>query len=98
MEGRGVLIMASISLQDLKRRLYSKAKADKDWRFWGPVRSCGQTGDATRRVRPCEAQQRGAGYRRRHVRGDRGGRCRGVSGATAGRTGHTHLSAAAEPE
>jgi RNA-directed DNA polymerase len=27
--------MASISLQDLKRRLYSKAKADKDWRFWG---------------------------------------------------------------
>jgi RNA-directed DNA polymerase len=27
--------MASIGLQDLKRRLYSKAKADKDWRFWG---------------------------------------------------------------
>ena len=35
MEGKGVLIMASISLQDLKRRLYNKAKADKDWRFWG---------------------------------------------------------------
>ena len=27
--------MASISLQDLRRRLYGKAKADKDWRFWG---------------------------------------------------------------
>src|SRR5262245_66545873 len=27
--------MASISLQDLRRRLYIKAKADKDWRFWG---------------------------------------------------------------
>jgi RNA-directed DNA polymerase len=27
--------MASISLQDLRRRLYVKAKADKDWRFWG---------------------------------------------------------------
>jgi hypothetical protein len=26
---------ASISLQDLRRRLYVKAKADKDWRFWG---------------------------------------------------------------
>ncbi len=35
MEGRGVLIMASISLQDLKRRLYRKAKADRDWGFWG---------------------------------------------------------------
>jgi RNA-directed DNA polymerase len=27
--------MASISLQDLRRRLYIKAKADKAWRFWG---------------------------------------------------------------
>jgi RNA-directed DNA polymerase len=35
MEGRGVLTMASIGLQDLRRRLYVKAKADKDWRFWG---------------------------------------------------------------
>ena len=24
-----------ISLQDLRRRLYVKAKAEKDWRFWG---------------------------------------------------------------
>jgi RNA-directed DNA polymerase len=35
MEGRGVLTMAPIRLQDLRRRLYVKAKADKDWRFWG---------------------------------------------------------------
>jgi len=27
--------MASIGLQDLRRRLYLKAKADKPWRFWG---------------------------------------------------------------
>jgi RNA-directed DNA polymerase len=27
--------MASISLQDLRRRLYLKAKADTSWRFWG---------------------------------------------------------------
>jgi len=27
--------MASISLQDLRRRLYVKAKADKQWRGWG---------------------------------------------------------------
>src|SRR5216117_1509165 len=35
MEGRGVLTMASVSLQDLRRRRYVKAKADKQWRFWG---------------------------------------------------------------
>ena len=27
--------MASISLQDLRRRFYVKAKADKDWRLRG---------------------------------------------------------------
>jgi RNA-directed DNA polymerase len=27
--------MTSVSLQDLRRRLYVKAKADKDWQFWG---------------------------------------------------------------
>jgi RNA-directed DNA polymerase len=27
--------MASISVQDLRRRLYTKAKADTAWRFWG---------------------------------------------------------------
>ena len=26
---------APISLQDLRRRIYGKAKAEKDWRFWG---------------------------------------------------------------
>ena len=25
----------SIGLQDLRRRIYRKAKADPDWRFWG---------------------------------------------------------------
>ena len=25
----------SISLQDLRRRLYVKAKAETSWRFWG---------------------------------------------------------------
>ena len=35
MEGRGDLTMASISLQDLQRRLYDEAKAEKTKRFWG---------------------------------------------------------------
>src|SRR5437879_8824562 len=29
------MITVPISLQDLQRRLYVKAKAEKDWRFWG---------------------------------------------------------------
>ncbi len=33
--GRGGMTTAPISLQDLQRRLYVKAKAEKDWRFWG---------------------------------------------------------------
>ena len=38
--GRGAMTTASISLQDLRRRLYVKAKAEKDWRLLGPVRPC----------------------------------------------------------
>jgi len=29
------MIKAPISLQDLRRRIYVKAKADQSWRFWG---------------------------------------------------------------
>src|SRR5215470_17083444 len=35
MEGRGEMTNAPISLQDLRRRIYRKAKAEPAWRFWG---------------------------------------------------------------
>jgi RNA-directed DNA polymerase len=35
MEGRGAMTAAPVSLQDLRRRIYVKAKAEKAWRFWG---------------------------------------------------------------
>ena len=35
MEGRGEMIKAPNDLQDLRRRLYVKAKAEPSWRFWG---------------------------------------------------------------
>src|SRR5262245_42889045 len=35
MEGRGEMTKAPIRLQDLRRRIYAKAKAEKSWRFWG---------------------------------------------------------------
>ena len=33
--GRGEMTKAPISLQDLRRRLYIKAKTEPTWRFWG---------------------------------------------------------------
>jgi RNA-directed DNA polymerase len=35
MGGRGEMIKTSINLQDLRRKIYVKAKADPSWRFWG---------------------------------------------------------------
>lgn len=34
-EGRGEMTKAPVSLQDLRRRIYVKAKAEPTWRFWG---------------------------------------------------------------
>lgn len=34
-EGRDEMTKASISLQDLRRRIYNKAKSEPEWRFWG---------------------------------------------------------------
>jgi RNA-directed DNA polymerase len=34
-EGKDELIKPSIDLQDLRRRIYVKAKAETSWRFWG---------------------------------------------------------------
>src|SRR5918993_6061605 len=33
--GRGEMTKAPINLQDLRRRIYVKAKAEPTWRFWG---------------------------------------------------------------
>ena len=33
--GKDAMTKTSISLQDLRRRMYVKAKAEKSWRFWG---------------------------------------------------------------
>ena len=34
-EGKDAMTNASIDLQDLRRRIYVKAKAETSWKFWG---------------------------------------------------------------
>jgi RNA-directed DNA polymerase len=34
-ERQGRMIKASVNLQELRRKIYSKAKTEKDWKFWG---------------------------------------------------------------
>jgi RNA-directed DNA polymerase len=35
MGGKGGMIKTPIGLQELRRKLYAKAKAEPRWRFWG---------------------------------------------------------------
>ena len=35
MGGKGEMIKAPDNLQDLRRKIYAKAKAETHWRFWG---------------------------------------------------------------
>ena len=52
--GKGEMIKAPISLQDLRRSLYVKAKAELSWRFWGLDRHRGGSRLPTPATPPCE--------------------------------------------
>ena len=45
-EGKDEMTKASINLQDLRRRLYVKAKAETSWRFWRFTETTGLRLDA----------------------------------------------------
>ena len=58
---------APISLQDLRRSLYVKAKAEPTWRFWGLyVHICKM--ERLYEAYQMERKRRGTGNRRGHVR------------------------------
>ena len=56
MEGSGEMIKAPVELQDLRRRLYVKAKAEPSWRFWGIYVHVLQDGDAAESLCISESQ------------------------------------------
>jgi len=75
--------MAPISLQDLRRRLYVKAKAEKTKRFWGLYVHVAKL-ETLRAAYEVAKKNNGApGIDEGDVRGDRGQRGRGVAGAIA---------------
>ena len=59
--GKGEMTKTPISLQDLRRRLYVKAKAEQNLAFLGTVRSRLQKGDTSGSLRDGQGKQRGPG-------------------------------------
>ncbi len=60
-EGKDEMTKASIDLQDLRRRIYLKAKAEASWKFWGLERPCLQAGNAARGVCAGQRERWGSG-------------------------------------
>jgi hypothetical protein len=57
-EGKDEMTKASIDLQDLRRRIYVKAKAETPWWFWGPGNGrasagCGGVGAGCTKLSGC---------------------------------------------
>ena len=56
------MIKAPISLQDLRRRIYVKAKAEPSWRFWGLYVHVCKRETLSRSLPAGQEEQRRPGY------------------------------------
>ena len=50
-EGKDEMTKASVNLQDLRRRIYVKAKAETSWRFWDSMSMSASWTHYARRMR-----------------------------------------------
>ena len=77
-EGKDEMTKASMNLQDLRRRIYVKAKAETTWRFWGMyVHVCKM--ETLHEAYALAKKNDGApGSRRSDLRGHRSARRRGI--------------------
>src|SRR5712664_1044398 len=90
-EGKDEMTKASVNLQDLRRRIYLKAKAEKSWRFWGLyVHVCKM--ETLREAYTLAKQNVGAPS---DLRAHRNARRRWLPRADSGRTESAQLCAAA---
>jgi len=81
--GKGEMTKAPISLQDLRRSLYVKAKAEPSWRFWGLyVHVCKM--ETLREAYQMARSNRGRRVLTGHVRSHRGKRSGEFSRAGSG--------------
>ena len=55
-EGKDAMTKASIDLQDLRRRIYIKAKAEPSWRFSAPNKEPAQTKKPLDRKTPIQVR------------------------------------------
>src|SRR5215469_1438670 len=82
---------ASIELQDLRRRIYVKAKAEPSWRFWGLYVHVCKTETLRAAYEMAKTERWSSRRRRGHLRGHRGTRRGGSARAAARRTDRAHL-------
>src|ERR1039458_9946601 len=87
-----------ISLQDLRRTIYVKAKAEPTWRFWGLYVHVCKMETLHESYRVAKQNKGGAGSRRCHVCGHRGRRSGEFSESDSGRTSLVYVSTLAGTE
>ena len=88
---------APISLQELRRRIYRKAKSDKTHRFWGLFVHMTKIETLEEAYRIAKSNGGAAGHRWPEFRGHRVGGAVGVSCGGAGRPHHRQVQTHAEP-
>ena len=82
--GKGEMTKAPISLQDLRRSLYVKAKAEPAWRFWGLYVHVCKMETLYEAHRMAKENDGAPGIDGGHVRDHRGHRSGGFSQANQG--------------
>ena len=61
------MIKSSVGLQELRRKIYLKAKSDKTWRFWGLYVHVCKRETLREAYKMTKANNASSGYRRDYI-------------------------------
>jgi hypothetical protein len=92
------MITPPVSLQDLRKSLYIKAKTEPTWRFWGLYVHVCKEETLQEAYALAKKNDGGARNRRCYLRGHRSRRRGELSSADTGRINHQHVSTHAGAE